>query len=374
MKSRKRKILTITNLYPPAYIGGYELLCADVVRGLSKRGYEIPVLTSNYRSPKSQEEGVFRELAFYEFWKGRRGKLITAWFEWREKCTLQRALEKFQPDLIYLWNMQGLAKSLIQTIEKQGVPAVFSIFGYWPLEMPSPERPKLKFALFCSNYVSGFYKQKLLIPEKQAVIYHGIDVPKFCRDPEYKTGKILRLLYVGQVVPHKGVHTIIKALSILIHQRGLEEITLTIVGPQVIQEYARQIKKIIGRERVDSYVFFRRQVPRDELISIYQNHDIFIFSSVYAEPWGLVILEAMSCGLPVIGASVGGSAEIFKDGINCLVFPPGDPVSLANQIEILRRDKNLRQRLGEEARKTVVENYTLERTLGQIEEFLEAVS
>lgn len=398
---RQKKILVVTTHYPSYHIGGYETACSDVVERLGKRGYDILVLTGNHGCQFSQrkgwENGVFRKLLLRR-WGEKRGRWTVGWFEIKANLTLKRILAKFQPDLIYLWNMQLLAGSVLQTIQGQKKPVVFSLFGYWPFEeteydiwlrdwrirpwvkklvgplLPmAQEKPFIEHAHFCSQSVREYYKNKGVSPRHGEVIYPGVDTETFTPSPSQKRGHCFRLLYAGQVIPHKGILTALKALALLVHQRRLQDLTLTVVGPEVLPDFAFTLKNFVKEQRFGDHVCFKPQVPREQLISIYHNHDAFVFPPTYAEPFAVVALEAMACGMPLIGTPVGGQIEIFRDGVNCLTFPPEDAEALAERIVRLRQDPELCLRLGAEARKTVLERFGIERTVHQVERFLNAV-
>jgi len=408
---KRRKILVLTNHYPPYHIGGYEVACLDVVERLCKRGYDIQVLTSRYGPPNFQEDGQVRVLRKLSLWgesNGGKRRPSLGWFELRESVVLKKILAEFQPDWIYLWNMQRLAGSLVQMIQRQRIPVVFSLFGYWPLEETeydawvrhwmSPaqrqfsglakslirkfinhflpleqEKPPLEYVHFCSQSVMKYYKDKGITPRRSEVIYPGVDTQTFVPNPSSKNGGGLRLLYAGQIIPHKGIQTILEALEILIRRRTPQRINLTIVGPEVIPDYAKALKNFIREHHLESWVELKPQIPRQQLIPFYQSHDAFIFSSNYAEPFAIVVLEAMACGLPIIGTPVGGQVEIFRDGFNCLTFPANDAGALAHQIEHFCKNPELRLQLGREARKTVLERFGIENTIHQIERFLNAI-
>jgi D-inositol-3-phosphate glycosyltransferase len=86
-------------------------------------------------------------------------------------------------------------------------------------------------------------------------------------------------------------------------------------------------------------------LPRAEVAGVMHGADALVFPSVWDEPFGLVPVEAMSSGLPVLGTPVGGSAEFLADGVNCLQFPPGDVEALVGALHTLAGDPQLRARL-----------------------------
>ena len=129
------KILTLTNLYPPHYLGGYELICYMVTNELRARGHQVQILTSDHvvsgrpTSPEPQIERTLRIHGFYGHpW------LNIAQLQRLEACnnrTLLRAIAREKPDLVYVWNMGGLSKSMVLTLQRIGIPTVFYLSDHW---------------------------------------------------------------------------------------------------------------------------------------------------------------------------------------------------------------------------------------------------
>src|SRR5258708_24337497 len=110
------KILALTNLYPPHFLGGYELICETVVKELRKRGHIIQLLTSNHRLPgvpDGEENGIERSLRIHGFyghpWLG---ILKLRHLERENNRLLKAAITRFKPDLVYVLTMGGLSKSI----------------------------------------------------------------------------------------------------------------------------------------------------------------------------------------------------------------------------------------------------------------------
>ncbi len=101
--------------------------------------------------------------------------------------------------------------------------------------------------------------------------------------------------------------------------------------------------------------------------------DIVVHSSTEPEPFGMVIIEGMACGKPIIASQAGGAAELFTDGENALAHLPGDAPALAKQIERLACDAELRERIGRAARKTVEKTYHRKRLAGEVVSLYESV-
>jgi glycosyltransferase involved in cell wall biosynthesis len=97
---------------------------------------------------------------------------------------------------------------------------------------------------------------------------------------------------------------------------------------------------------------FAGQLERAELIAAYEEADAVVFPVRWEEPWGLVPLEAMAKGRPVVATGRGGSGEYLRDGENCLLFPAGDAAALADAVRRLAEDQALREKLHGEGVRT----------------------
>ncbi|HEX8674362.1 MAG TPA: glycosyltransferase family 4 protein, partial [Longimicrobium sp.] len=138
--------------------------------------------------------------------------------------------------------------------------------------------------------------------------------------------------------------------------------------------YGHELRRRVRGLGLEEAVSFRGRVPRAEIVALYHDHDVLVFPSVWNEPFGITILEAMACGLPVVATGTGGSGEVVHDGENALVFAPGDAEACARQIGRLLRDEELFERIRRSARGSVERDFTFERTIAEIEEGLLAAA
>jgi len=209
------------------------------------------------------------------------------------------------------------------------------------------------------------------LPIQHARIIHGgTDVERYLvvRKRDDRSGR-LKLLYAGQLVQHKGVHTAIEAMARLVQKVEVDRITLTLVGSGH-PDYEAYLHDLVERERLHEFVIFHKSVSKEEMPAIFQQFDVLIFPSIYEEPLARVTQEAMASGLVVVGTTTGGTEEILRDGETGLTFAPKDADDLAEQINRLIVDPDLYCRLAQAGRQTVVENFTLDKMVDEIEEYL----
>lgn len=187
------------------------------------------------------------------------------------------------------------------------------------------------------------------------------------------------ILFVGRITKAKGLRILIKALKKLKTEFN-KELKLLIVGgdisgvmhSEIESKEKKRIKKLIKELDLSDDVIFLGPVEREELPYYYSLADVCVVPSLY-ETFGLVAVEAMACGTPVIASKVGGLAHTVKNGYSGLHFVPGRSDHLAKKIlEIITDSEKLRE-MGINARIRVSSEFGLERTVKQIRELYESL-
>jgi glycosyltransferase involved in cell wall biosynthesis len=145
------------------------------------------------------------------------------------------------------------------------------------------------------------------------------------------------LLYAGRVDETQGVATLGDALA------GMPGFSLRVVGDAQSPEFDSALRERARAAGID--VVFRPAVPRSELAREYAEADAVVFPVEWFEPWGLVALEAMAVGRPVVATGRGGSGEYLRHEQNALLFPAGDVAALREALTRLAADAALRERL-----------------------------
>ena len=148
--------------------------------------------------------------------------------------------------------------------------------------------------------------------------------------------------------------------------------SLTILGGGH-PEYEAYLRVTVKEWNLQDQVQFVGRVPKEEVPSWLGRFDVFLFTSIWPEPFGRTIIEAMASGLVVTGSDVGGSREILKDYSDELLFQPEDSSGLADRILRVMEDRSLRQDLVSPGRQMVLERFTLDRMVGDIEQWLQPI-
>jgi glycosyltransferase involved in cell wall biosynthesis len=141
-------------------------------------------------------------------------------------------------------------------------------------------------------------------------------------------------------------------------------------GAEAFKKYLRQC---IHEAGVDEMISFHGFVSWDKLVEAMHQSDIFVFPSIWDEPFASAPLQAQGCGLPVVATRAGGTPEGFVDGQTALLVPPNDPQATAEAIARLVLDDSLRLRLRENGIREVVAQWSFEAYLERLLDFYQRV-
>jgi len=201
----------------------------------------------------------------------------------------------------------------------------------------------------CVSQPSMDYINKYF-PSKFNIIPNGIDLHHFSPDvepiPEYLDGK-KNLLFVGRMEKRKGLDYLIKAYALL--KPDYPDVRLIIVGPGTAlrKKYERFVKK----HRLED-VIFTGGVDYNTLARFYRTADIFCAPATGQESFGIILLEAMATGTPVVASVISGYSSVMTDGEEGLLVPPKQKIALAQALSRLIENTELCRKMGERGRVT----------------------
>ncbi|MFJ6375735.1 glycosyltransferase [Pseudarthrobacter oxydans] len=200
----------------------------------------------------------------------------------------------------------------------------------------------------------------------------GVDLDFFSADgPTAARTAGHRILSVGRLVPRKGVDLVIRSLPYL-RESGFDDVELLIVGgggDSGVLDADPEVRRLLGLAAelgVADQVRLQGQVARGEMPGIFRSADAVVCAPWY-EPFGIVPLEAMACGVPVVAAAVGGLRDTVVDHGTGLHVPPRDPEAIASALAMLLRNRSLRAELGNAGKVRARTRYSWDRVAAETE-------
>lgn len=424
------KILAITASYPPYHFGGYEIRCKNILDELARRGHEILVLTS-IKETKSESQpqtayGILRRLhislkadSFIAKLTLRRSTyhlgmvLVFArelLLDLLDVKFIDRQIQHFQPDVIYLAHMFILSRALMPYLSACSVPVVYDEGGMGLIDSWADKGIWYKFVEeyispysiinaiksllieFVRRVSAGRMKPRWAWPARMhiffnselgrrnaiaagvpvngaEVVHSGIDLSRFVYRPKIKLGSPLTCIVPGRIEPHKGQIDAVRLLAKLREQDI--DAKLLLVGENWINSYYLEIKNEIETLQLGDHIEFLPMVSHDHVVELYHQADICFFPSYQRAGFSRVPLEAMACGCIVISYGNEGSDEIMLDGEDGFLVSPQDCQGMVKIITSLMANSLMVRSILEAARKKIKDDFSMEAYVDRVEELLE---
>jgi phosphatidylinositol alpha-mannosyltransferase len=206
-------------------------------------------------------------------------------------------------------------------------------------------------------------------PGHYEIIPNGVDVESFSEDvtpfEQYRDGK-LNILFCGRIEKRKGLEYLLRAYSVIKGQ--FPDSRLIVVGEGKLREgYGEVVRSAFLRD-----VIFTGYVSDEEKIRYFKTADIFCSPATGKESFGIVLLEAMAAGKPIIASNIEGYASVMAHGVEGLLSTPCDVESLSMSLSYLMGNKRLRERMGAMGRRKA-EEYSWERISRRVMEYYESL-
>jgi phosphatidylinositol alpha 1,6-mannosyltransferase len=366
--SRPPRLLVCTDTYPPQ-VNGVSVVTALSVSGLRERGWDVAVVAPRYPAPRTHAFPAEPTLADrYGTTTAIPSAPMPGYPDIRLALPADRPIaaliREFQPDIVHSPTEFVLGRIAQKLARAAGIPAVSSYHTdfsrYTEAYGVGWLRPSV------SRYLADFHRRsrRVYTPSFVArddlagigvsdveVWGRGVDTRLFSPTRRsdalraaYGSRDAFVLLHVGRMAAEKGVDRILAAFDLARRSLPAGEIHLVIAGSGPKEDQLRES----AREGVT----FLGNLDRSEVLPrLYASADAFLFASL-TETLGLVVLEAMSSGLPVIAVPAGGVADHLRDDVNGVACAPDDPTDMAAAIVRLALDRPRTRRLAAGARQT----------------------
>ncbi|MCS7140492.1 MAG: glycosyltransferase family 4 protein [Candidatus Nezhaarchaeota archaeon] len=370
----KMRVLMLSWEYPPRIIGGLARHVYWISRALAQHDVDVTVVTLDYPEvPAIEHEKNLKVIRVMSY--GFHSSDFPSWVHQFNLNMVEAALEEggdFSIIHAHDWLTATAGIALKHILRRPLISTMHSTeYGRrgglirdvlqrhihdmeWWLTYESWK------VIVCSNYMKSELRRSLSVPDDKVVVIpngvNPISIPTFTNLHEFRRKyaedweKIV--LFVGRIVYEKGPHTLIDATLQLLSRR--QDLKVVIVGEGPMR---KELMNKVDRSGFKHKFYFTGFIEDIELTRLYMVSDVAVFPSLY-EPFGIVALEAMSAGKPLIVSDVGGLSEIVVDGFNGLKVPVGDVNALSSALEYLIGNPDIAKRMGENGARRAREVYS----------------
>lgn len=362
------KILIISHEYPP-YYGGGAYITYNLVEQLQKRKFQIYLLVKGLPRKQNTSSVIFYPIKPIMQKSKFKGELLPMlYFILKGLSIGKRILEKEKPDIVnaHFSFPSGLITALL--LRNKETKFVISAMGADIYDNTRKLVPSQNFLLKKVNRwilnkasliiaLSSDIKSKIeniyQIKKEIKIIPPGItlrDIPKEKRNSYHFNDEDFILITACRLVKRKRLEDLVYAMNYLD-----EEFKLIIIGdgPQ-----KGRIKNLIKELRMEDRIILKGYVPEEVKYSLFSISDAFIMVSEH-EAFGIVYLEAMMAGLPVIAGDAGGPKDFIKED-NGFLVQPGNIKQIVDIVKELKKDKNKKLKISEHNKEYVKNNYSIE--------------
>jgi glycosyltransferase involved in cell wall biosynthesis len=355
------RILIVSNLYPPAAIGGYEIECAAVAEHLARR-HDVRVLTSGgHHDPAPGRVEIVRELPLLT--PDAQGALCAPLASLRAVSMARRSLA-WGPDLVYVWNGVGIPQVVLRVLADSGVPLAVRVAEHWfkhifiadqfLRELRSTPRGPARAAWAAGCRALNALPALRVDPEaplRTAISWNSEATRRIAQPPPFVEPVLERvthpapphgalyaaiepdpapepcIVFLGRVTPYKGPAVAIEALALLRSEHGVLA-NLVVVGPED-GDYGAELRRLADRLGVAAAVSWHGQATPEQAAATLARAHALIVPSTWDEPFGLVMVEGALARVPLVASDVGGIGESMRDEEHALLFARGDAEAAA---------------------------------------------
>ncbi|MBO20448.1 MAG: glycosyltransferase family 4 protein [SAR202 cluster bacterium] len=357
--------------YDFTWPGGVTAHVAQLARELGRSGHEVQVLAPHSPSRECQDSDLLVPL-------GRSvplpsgGSIARVSLSWWLYPKIRALLKKEKFDIIHLHEPMApiLPLCVLEFSDTVNVGTFHASYARQHLyRMSSPIIKRWQQRLHGNIAVSPAAQRYVnnTFPGDYEIIPNGIDYDHFSANvrpfPKYQDGK-LNILFVGRLEKRKGLRYLLEAYGRL--KWEMPDIRLIVVGPG---NPDRESYRVISSQNLQDVEFVGR-ASYEYLPRYYASADIFCSPATGAESFGIVLLEAMAAGKPVVASDIEGYRGIITHGEQGLLFPKKDSGALADTLRVLARDPELRQKLGGQGNRSA-EDFRWEVVASRVENYYE---
>lgn len=409
------RILHLVHQYLPEHVGGVELYTQSLARyQVGQQGHDVAIFYPSEQAPdvtqagerfflREQEDGV----RVYGVCLGPRSRtqvFLSTFAEKTVTAALEQVLAREHPDLVHVQHLMGLPAGVVSQVQAAGVPVVITLHDYWfpcanaqlltnydntvcagpswwlncarcalaragrgnarlltPFIAPLMGIRSLRLSrvlgaaeavIAPTEFVRDIYAELGMPTGRVRVIPHGIEVPRAVQelpppDRRHRPGH-LHIVYVGSIAWQKGLHILVDAVN----QLPEEGVQLTIFGD--LEKFPGYVARLQTLAHHPGIRFAGRIAHAELWPFLLEKADVAVLPTLWYEVSPLTIQEMFAAHVPLVASRIGALPEKIRDGVDGLLFPPGDAPALRDILLRLRNEAGLLPRLRSQIRPTRV--------------------
>jgi len=360
--------------------------CSEFIGGAISR-WAGNVLRNNHQSvvvcPSADDTwnfppeaiSVLPALKLYRSWRKKLCRLPWFLHRWVIRAIFRPLFKHMRPgDIVWIHNRPEFAVALTPHIHHAGGRVVLHLHNSHLVEGPVRlmRQVRVDRLVFVSEFLLQQARNKFPQAGVSSVLYNGADQSIFYPAGDgHKNSAPVTVLFAGRLVEDKGVHILLEAMKLLAQQGVRLQahiVGCSSFGTEEETDYVRRLKRT--SPATVEFLKYRSGVALGDL---FRGADMFCSPSIWDEPFGLVNVEALACGLPVVSTLSGGTSEIFSTGGGILV-ERGCAVQLASALRRLAENPELRAQLGQEGYTAFLDRFTWSNTRTQVQQIQNAFS
>ncbi len=385
-------LLIISNVFPPGFVGGYELGALDCAQGLRAAGHKIRVLTSDYFQDDAGELGdlnVERSLECHYVshrLNSDPADIAVAEGFYANYANIRKigsAIRRFDPDVVLLWNLMGLGTlGIIEFLQATSIPVVLylmdnifakvdrssAVFDKYVAVFGQPRfGPAIKVVAISRNVMNEVTETLGFTPADVSYVPAWVHASHTVAEPAHRAeGATVRFVVCSRVAPHKGVDIITDAAEELI-RRGERAFSIDVYGAGQVAPFLQRVqsKGLAGTIR---YLGCKSKVG---MLALFPEYDALLFPTWAREPFGFNVTEAAGAGcFPIMTAGIGAS-EWFVDNVDCMKIARTAPELAGAMHRTMHMQAEERRQMRAAALQTAKRYLTFDRWLTVIEKVCE---
>ena len=348
--------LTVLNIVIAKVWGGGEQYVYDTAKEMAKRGVKVYIAVDKTNTSMQQRFAEVAEVVDFNLYPAAGLLALKDLAKFIKKCQVNIINCHSGHAMQLCLLLKKLTSAKLVMFKHNAICAKHDFYHNW-------QRKNTDAFICVSKLVYDLQTQGLAEKEKQKfnLVYNGIDTEKFDKYKNVKKDDNKFIIgYAGRIADDKGIDILLKAFAPL--AKKYHNIFLKIAGND--EGYLQEVKRLISDNQLTGRVEYLGCLKDMELF--YKGLDLFVLPSVVKESFGLVLCEAMYCGVPVITTNSGAQEEIITNEVDGVIIEPKNAEALQNSIENIYRNYDKYLKMADEAKTKVQQKFSVQSCVDEL--------